>query len=82
MGKVLISPPARISHGRVHMGKPKRWKDFEKMTAPLKKHLPIFLQTSPFWKRYLGEIEQRRSSDSVRFNVEFNGYQGYPDSEV
>ncbi len=47
MGKVFISPPARISHGRVNGEKLKRWKDFEKMTVILKKHLPIFLQANP-----------------------------------
>jgi len=48
MGKDFILPPARNGHDRVHVGKTKRWKEFEKMNAPLKKHLPIFLRTNPF----------------------------------
>jgi hypothetical protein len=82
MGKEFISPLARNGHDRVHVGMRKRWKEFEKMNAPLKRHLPIFLQTNPFWRRYFGEIEQRRNRDSARFDVLFNGYQGYPDGEV
>jgi hypothetical protein len=48
MGKDFISPPARNGHDRVHVRKPKRWKEFVKTNAPLKKHLPIFLRTNPF----------------------------------